>query len=255
MEQTNVPATPIDYAKLMMEAAKQALSKVRPETKQISFKAGVLAYDGQAAPGNKLQVIVLGFAYENQWFAKAYDPKNIVSPTCWAVGPEESGLYPIQKKVTWMASDSCDTCPKNEWESDPKGGKGKACKNVVRLGLVVLPSKIEDLADADFLFAKLPVTSRKNWAKYVSQIGNVLKCAPFGVVTEISTVPDMQSQFKVNFKFVSKLPDEWLEHVFPMYERMGTEIMYDNGIDEEFDEADLEQPPPKAAPASAKAKK
>jgi len=187
---------------------------------------------------------VLGFAHENQWFPGAYDPNKVVSADCWAVGYDEATMGPVLGKVTQIVNAAgCASCPKNEWESDPKGGKGKACKNTIRLGMVLLPNDPSELENADFLFARIPVTSVANWNKYVQQIGNVVKRPPFGVITEMSTVPDMKSQFKVNFKFVQLLDDHWLEQVMPLAERMETELLFDNGVNS-----------PAESPAAAPAK-
>lgn len=250
MEQTKV-STPIDYTSLMQAAAQKAMEQTKPDTKLISFKSGVLAFNDHPAPGNKVNAIILGFCHENQWFPRPYDPKVIVSADCWAVGYAEATMAPKPGKVTELFHEAgCASCPNNEWGSDPKGGNGKACKNTIRLGMVILPSDVADLQNADFLFARIPVTSTKNWNKYVQQIGNVVKRPPFGVVTEMSTVPDMKSQFKVNFKFLSLLDDSWLEHVIPLVERMQTELLFENGVNSPEEAATT----PAAAPAKGKGK-
>lgn len=247
-EETKV-ASPINYKELMEKAAKQAMEAEKTDAKMISFKSGVMAFNGQAAPNNKIVAIVLASAFENQWFPRAYDPKKLVAADCWAVGYVEDDMAPNPDKVTQLFHSNCVTCPNNEWESDPKGGKGKACKNSRRLGLVLanVLDNPETIPDADFLFAKLPVTSAQNWGKYVNQIGNVVKRPPWGVMTEIHVVPDMKTQFKVNFKFVGLVPDELLEHLMPLQERMVTELLFDNGKNDPEEVA--------TAPAAAPAKR
>lgn len=248
MSDTTQVATPIDFKAMMEAAAKKAVEATKTEAKLISFKSGVLSFNDQPAPGNKVSVIVLGFCHENQWFPNAYDPKKIVSADCWAVGYDEATIAPVPAKVTQLFHSDCVTCPNNEWESDPKGGKGKACKNTMRLGMVIMPNDPAELASADFLFARIPVTSGKNWNKYVQQIGNVVKRPPFGVITEMSTVPDKVSQFKVNFKFSGLLDDQYLEAVMPLVERMESELLFDNGVNTPEEEA------PAKAPAKGKGK-
>jgi hypothetical protein len=72
---------------------------------------------------------------------------------------------------------------------------------------MISQTDLEDVAKAEPAMAKLPVTSVKNWATYASQIANVLKLPPLGVITEMSVEPDAKTQFQVNFQLVDKVPE------------------------------------------------
>lgn len=225
MSETKQVSTPIDYAKLMAEAAARAVEQEKPDNKFISFKSGMLALNGNAVPGNKMDVIIVGVAFENQYYPHKYDPNNVLSPDCYAVALTEDDLAPIDADCTNAVHSDCESCKLNEWESDPNGGKGKACKNTRRLAIIPA-AEIDNLDGADVLYARLPVTSVANWAKYVTQIGNVVKRPAFGVITELSVIPDIKSQFKVCFQFKALLPDNVLEHVVPVHERIKKEILF-----------------------------
>lgn len=224
MSETTQVAKPIDYAALMAQAAQQAMEQEKPDNKFVSFKSGVLSFNGAAAPGNKVDIVVLGAAFENQYFPHRYDPNKILSPDCYAVSHHEDDLAPIAEDCTAPFHTDCATCPNNAWESDPNGGKGKACKNTRRLAMV-LASNIGD-PSADIMYARLPVTSVANWSKYVTQIGNVVKRPPFGVITELSVVPDVKSQFKVCFQFKGLIDDQGLEMIVPLQEQASKDILF-----------------------------
>jgi hypothetical protein len=236
-ETTNI-AVPVDLKALMEKAAVQAMQAEKPDNKFISFKSGVLSYNGNVAPGNKIQVIIVGNCFENQYFPGKYDPNKLASPDCYAVAHDEDELAPVPEDCTKAVSPSCTDCPLNEWESDPNGGKGKACKNTRRLGMIVA-SQVGDSMNAEVAYARLPVTSVANWAKYVNQIGNVVKRPPWGVITEMSVIPDMKSQFKVCFQFVGIVEDQHLEDVHRLYDATYKAILFgypknDEKAQEEF---------------------
>lgn len=233
--------TPIDYAALMKQAAQQAMEQEKPDAKFISFKSGVLAFNDTPVAGNKIDVVVISSAFENTFYLTKYDPKKLRSPDCWAVGHVEADMAPTNDVENPVAPD-CDGCPNNEWESDPEGGKGKACKNIRRLAIIPA-SELDNLATTDVLYAKLPVTSVANWSKYVNQIGNVVKRPPFGVITELSVVPDMKSQFKVNFMFKGLVPDNYLEQLVPIHEAQQEAILFGyKPNEEEFEQAKPTKP-------------
>jgi hypothetical protein len=195
-------AMPQDVMAMLAQHAKDAAAKERPATSMISLRAGVLSYGGTPVPNNKLEVIVVAAAFRNVWYAGKFDPNNIVNPNCFALSLDESGMVP-DEVVAQKPHTSCAGCPKNEWGSDPGGGRGKACKQSRRL--VMLPADCATKPEADVMtaeFAKMdiPVTSVKNYSSYVNAVAASTNRPTFAIVTEISTSPDVKTQFKVNFK-------------------------------------------------------
>jgi hypothetical protein len=76
----------------------------------------------------------------------------------------------------------CKDCPKNQWGSDPEGGKGKACKNMIRIYIVE-----EDNAFPVLL--ALPPTSTGNWKDYMKRLAGKMKSV-YGVVTKVKLEKD-----------------------------------------------------------------
>lgn len=209
-------ATPVDYAKLMAEAAAAAAKTERAPSALISFKSGILAIDDRPIPGNKIKCVLLGGIHENDYFPGKFDPNTPVSPDCWALSRDEYTMAPTDE-VTNKQNDTCYDCPRNQWPATR--GQPKDCKNIRRVALVdakILAS--DDALSAKVWYARLPVTSVGNWKQYVVQVANVVNRPTWGVITELSVVPDVKSQFKVNFLFQGLVPDNRLEILSRMSE-------------------------------------
>jgi len=122
-------------------------------------------------------------------------------------------MKPHRNSLTPQGGDDggCDDCPMNEWESDPKGGKGKACKEIRKLA--ILPVDALDLEDlgamggVNLAILRVPVTSVKNWGNYVKLLSASVKRPAYGVITEIKLVPHAGSQFKVEFTPMEPITD------------------------------------------------
>jgi hypothetical protein len=104
----------------------------------------------------------------------------------------------------------CATCPLSAWGSDPKGGRGKACKETRRL--VVLPASALDTPDnvmkAEMAIVDIPVTSGKNYSNFVNHVAAATGMPVWAVVTEMSCERDPKTQFKVLFNFARTVADE-----------------------------------------------
>lgn len=187
--------------------------------KFVSVKAGRLAIDKVPCANNKLDVIVIAHTTEYALYEGKFDPNNPQPPVCYAFGKDEQSMSPHEKSTKPQHTD-CATCPKNQWGSDPDGGKGKACKNTRRLAL--LPADCvnnpDEMDKAEEIYIKLPVLSVKNWALYVNNVSAQYKRPPFGVITSISTEPDTKAQFKVTFRAIDRVPDAALGAIIQRHE-------------------------------------
>lgn len=221
---------PTKWEDTLAKYAKEAAEQETVQGKFVSFKSGVMQYNGQPVPGNKMQIIVLDSVFEYQYYAGQYNANQVVSPTCYALGRKESELV-ASMESTERQAEKCDGCRWNEWESDPQGGKGKACKNIRRLAFFDAASVdkgVEAVMGAELAFARIPVTSVKNWGQYVIQIANVVKRPPFGVITEMSVVPDNKTILQVKFGFIDAIQDEALiQAIINKREALGDTIMFD----------------------------
>ena len=188
----------------MAAVTKQAASSEAPKGGFLSFKGGNMSYDDVPIPGNVLKVVVVDFLLENAIFKEKYNPNKPASPMCYAFGRDEEDLAPHPDAPEPQNAD-CATCPNNEWASDPEGGRGKACKNGRVLALIPGDTKPDAVPTAEIALLKPPVTSIKNYQTYVQKLAAVYNRPPLGVLTEISTVPDQKSQYKVVFTDIGVL--------------------------------------------------
>lgn len=179
----------------------------------ISFKAGIISYQGNPVAGNKLQAVILDSILENCYFDSPYDEDNPQPPACYAFGRDDKEMAP-HEKASKPQAESCAVCPNNKYDSDPSGRGGKACSN--RRRLIMLPAQplnADVLKKSNFALAKLPVMSVGNWASYVRTLKGLQNRPPMAVITEVGTAQDTKSQFRVNFNHVLNLKEELLDIV------------------------------------------
>lgn len=171
---------------------------------------GILKYKDAAVPGNKMKVVVVNYAFENQLYKGKFNPSDPRSPDCYALAMADIELAP-HENVEEPQNEVCEGCPMNEWET-ADNGIGKACKNIRRLALI----SAGDLESSDTVEAseiallRIPVTSTKAFASYIRQLSEVMKRPAFAVVTEISVEPNPKTQFLISFKFVEMINDQEL---------------------------------------------
>jgi len=197
-----------------------------------SMKAGVLTFDGNPLPGNRMVVAILADTMESSYYDQPFQEGVPASPVCFAFAKHESQLEPHtavdNDDYFERQSDVCQGCPRNEWGS-ARTGKGKACSNVMRLAMIPAGTfsekgtgraktiEFDGLIDdedhyksAEEAFMKVPVMSVKNYSAFVKQVAADLKRPPHGVFAEVWLEPDPKSQFKVMFEVVDKVPSHLL---------------------------------------------
>lgn len=214
----------LPYEDRLAAMAKAAVASEQADAKWISTKGGQLSFGGNAFAGNKLDAVVLDAVAENHYYTSRYDPDVIASPVCFAFGrPDADGKLPEMvphPDSSQPQAETCAKCPQNQFGT-AENGKGKACKNVRRLGLVAA-----DNIGGDVAYLKVPVMSVKNWAAYVKQIGVLRKRPSLGVVTTIGTKPDAKSQFVVQFEHKRDLEPEELAQAFEAFDVVKNEIAF-----------------------------
>lgn len=196
-----------DFAEMAKETAQGARVS---EGKFISLKNGIMKFAGADIPDNELKCVIVGWMYHNAYYDpnERYDPENPQSPICYAFAttpPDDGEMEPLDT-VPEKQCDNCAECPFNQWES-AKQGKGKACKNTVRLALISADD-VENLDEAEIVYLSVPVTSGKNWLKYVVDMRDKIKRPLWSVVTTIECVPDNVNQFKLQFKTEENVEDQ-----------------------------------------------
>jgi len=237
----------INYNERFAEMAKTATSaeRVSGSGRFMSTKSGVLSFMDEPMPGNQVAAIILESVYENTYYPNPWQAGVIENPVCYAFGRDESDMGPYiegmeqDKEHFEPQSDECSSCPFNELGS-ARQGKGKACQQRRRLYMVPagfysqasnggwdldIIDDASELNELDPAMIKVPVTSTKNWAKYVHHVAKEFNRPPMGVITRIYLQPDAKSQFTVNFEVIDLVPDHMLDTVFAMHEQAKDNII------------------------------
>lgn len=188
----------VDYEALLKNMAEAATKVERPTGASIGTRAGVLTHNGNPCAGNKLDVIVLASVHTNLLYEGKFDPDNPTNPVCFAYSEDGNDMAP-HPEASKPQHENCMDCQWNKWKSDPDGGKGKACKNVRTIAVIPADTKPEDLPTCEIAILRTPVTSVKNWQMYVQKCSALYNRPPLALITQIGTVPDQKSQFKVTF--------------------------------------------------------
>jgi hypothetical protein len=199
--------------------AKEAAAQAPTGGSYMTFKGGLFVNKVQvngrrAIPGqadivlpNQADCIILDSISVNEYYEGEWDPDSPESPSCYAFGRTEEGMKP-HEKVKAPKHQDCSGCPFNQWGSDKKGGKGKACKNVTRLALIAASA---DPGAEEMTFAKMSVSQRKPWGAYVKSLAGQHRVPPFGVVTTIVWTPDQKSQYLLKFLMKELVPTAGLD--------------------------------------------
>lgn len=194
----------------------------------LTFKGGALKFRGQELADNRAELIVLDAVLENQFYEDAFDPDAPANPTCFAFGRELGEMKP-HPTAPKPQHETCAGCLNNAWGSGDKG-RGKACKNVNRLAVVPWSENMtgEQVRAAEIAFAKLPVTSVKNFAAYVNNLALKTNRPPFAFVTELAVERDAKTQFQVKFNMLHALDKKLLSDVFARVKEAEKVIVSDN---------------------------
>lgn len=215
-----VPALPEDMVDRFAGYAKKhaATAKAAGGWPTISTRGGKFKYQGEEL-GDRLEVVILDAIYLNEFYEGEFDPQNLSSPTCFALGYDEDDLAPPDDLEGRQVKEGegCADCDWNVFGSGD-GGRGKGCKNERRL--VLLPSDaindLETLATQEGARLRVPVTSVSkvpkgvegfSWSTYVNRLTSG-GLPLFAVVTEIILTPNTdRGGFTMSFAPVGAIQD------------------------------------------------
>ncbi len=194
-------------------AAKASASEKVGGGNFVSLRAGQMKIGGNPVKDNRMEVVILGAIMENAWYKGKFDAESVQSPHCFALSSDildgedhDDEMVPHANSAD-PQHEACFGCPKNEWESG--NGKGKACGNKRRLAIISADKLSQDsIKDGDVIFLKVPVTSVRGYGSYVKSLSNTQRRPPFGMITEISVVPDNKNQFRVAFSPVEPIDNK-----------------------------------------------
>jgi len=194
----------VQWDKEFAELAGKAVKGMEVATgKFISLRAGQMTLGGANVQNNTLRAVVVAAVHSNAYYDPdvPFNPKQPQSPLCYAFGADKDEMEP-HSQAPEKQNANCANCPMNKFES-AKRGKGKACKNQIRLALISEDDleNADSLDSLDIVYMNVPVMSAKNWAAYATnKLANGIKRPYWSVVTTIKVVPDDDSQFKVLFE-------------------------------------------------------
>lgn len=235
----------VDYDALLAGMAKKATATEKPSSSSISVKAGILAYNGTPVPDNKLDCIIIASTHSNLYYEDKYNPNDIKNPVCFAysVDPEEVEMVP-HPKASKPQSDKCETCWANQWNSDPGGGKGKACKNTRKLAIIPADVQAEDIVTAEVATLSLPVmTVSKQWSPYVHKLSTLYQRPPLAMITRIGVKPDPKSQFQITFDDVRPVDKTMLKGLIDKGE--ASMVLLERAYEPNVEEDEGDSPKPK----------
>jgi len=162
--------------------------------KNFSFQGAVLE--------DPLKVVAIDYGFENALYEGKWDPETPQPPVCFAVAKTLDDLAPHESSPKPQA-ESCRECPHNQFGTADTG-KGKACKNSIRLALLSTATKKFDagyVEKADPALMRLPPTSTKHFRGYLKKVTEGLQLPLFSIVTALSfdeeaTTPVVIPQFE-----------------------------------------------------------
>lgn len=206
-------------------------------SQSIGTRGGRFSIDGAEVEDNVLEAVILDFLYDVTYYEDDYDPDDIRPPTAFALGRDENELVWHENSHPDFAGKDVADSEVFQWGSADKG-RGKAAKSKRRLLLISASDLEDDIAAAEVRKLTVPVTSgKKEWDAYVKQVA-VHGLDPCGVLTEISIVPDPKTQFKLKFKMLGRIDDDYMNEVLDKADSVQSELFAPySKWDEERDEA------------------
>jgi hypothetical protein len=198
----NLPAlaNPQEAMEIMQDNLSELGGNLRFDKVKIPSGGGlsfeIIDENGEAKPVSELVGVVLDHypinAYWEHEFTGQNNPPDCSSMDCIVGSIMQDGKIVGTKK--------CANCPHNQWGSDLKGGKGKACKNMIRVYLVQEGSAFP-------ILLTLPPTSTGNWKDYMKRMAGAMKSV-YGIVTRVKLEKDKNEGGIVYSKAVFSKADE-----------------------------------------------
>lgn len=197
-------------AQLAQELAELDKTVAPPSGNRISLKGKTFTFpDGKTSPG-PINAVILDWRNINTYYKGAYNPAKVEAPSCFALNKNLTELTPStncadpQNKV-------CEGCQWNDWGSAPGGGRGKACKNTVRIAIVPPDAK----ADTPPWTIDLAPSSCTAFNNMVSAVRGQLGMLP--LQTQVTLDFDANESYpKVTFADPEALPEALVPLMFDL---------------------------------------
>jgi len=198
-----------DWKKDMAMAATKVAKTERSDDSYISLKGGVMTYQDQPIPDNKLECIIVATSFARTCFNRPYDSDDNEPPECFANAIDQADLMP-HENVPAPFSTACGekVCEMAVFGSALQGN-GPRCKT--RRKLIVMPSSgLIDPTEAEIAILAVPPTSGKHWSAYANRVASGAGLPPWAVKTMITVKPNAKTQFEVTFETTGPIEDDKL---------------------------------------------
>jgi hypothetical protein len=198
------------FAKYATEAKKQVANVGTGSGVSVSFGHGTIGIGGVVDKSGKLECIIVGSCALNRFYKKKYSADDKQPPDCYALAviSDDPDMAP-HAQATDKQSEKCADCEKNEFGSADTG-RGKACNNTIRLGLILAKdaTDAESATAAELATASVSPTNRKYFSEYVDALETDEGRPPWAVVTEIQSHHDDKTQIRLEFRMVSLIDED-----------------------------------------------
>lgn len=118
----------------------------------------------------EFEALIVDFAYCNNYYIGAYNPKVVTPPACFAIAPSAAALEPSDNSPVKQNDSDCATCQQNQFGTHPTSG-GKACKNSVIIA--VLPPEEDSVSSHDIWILKTSPTAIRPFNKYATKVSGM----------------------------------------------------------------------------------
>ncbi len=176
----------------------------------IKFGRGRIHIGDNEVKGGKLECVIIGHCALNRWNEQPYDADNPQPPDCYAFAlvNDDPEMAPHAMAAN-KQSDKCADCEKNQFGT-ARVGKGKACGNTIRLGILTAKDAedAEGISTAELATAGVSPTNLQHFKKYLDAVSDEHGRPLWAVVTEISSHDDPKTQIRLEFKMVSLIEDD-----------------------------------------------
>lgn len=154
------------------------------DTIRVSQDKKFIFPDDTESPG-PLDLIIVDFVYRNEYYPGAFNRKELVAPTCFAVSPEQASLVPTDHSPKKQA-EKCNECQWDRWGSSPQGD-GKACKNTIYMAVL----QPDATSDTPMFVIKTSPTAIRPFNVHVANVGRKARLPLWAVLTRLSFDPNV----------------------------------------------------------------
>ena len=139
VEETKTLAV-IDHSVFDLQAISEGSAEIQDNLDQIQIvlptikiiHAGQIFELPDSSKADTFEGIILDFNRVNSYWPESFESGSGVPPTCFSTDSVRPSPFSAE-----LQSDFCASCRHNKPGSDPKGGRGRACKNKLRLHVIL----------------------------------------------------------------------------------------------------------------------